>query len=1444
MVKADDLFTARKSLGEICTVPDKIISVYSLEKHVWADGNSEEARRDRKPELQTIEEFKIDPVRPFLTDILRNMAAPYKPERKDNPIGQGYWVQAEFGSGKSHLLCMLSALALGDEAAWEIVQKKESESGRGKRESLYRFWEEGLKAKSGDGTKGVFVIVSTLVGVGGGTVGYAEKGQTLTEYILDAAKEQIQVELGKNISLYPTEQLADRFLAEDLDRYRNDLKKFLKDPKYFEEDEFEDIDEFIKDIQENLTPEYKRSRGNKLWRFYTEYLKVKPDIASESEEILKHLVETIMAEGYSGVLVVLDEVSLFMKNRDESQRTDDEKTLVVLSNRLGKVHNLPIWTVCAAQQAIESKLGVKNIIADDRLKLVKLLEEDKDYFDIVLSRVREIVNPEAINNYYLFYKRGFTWPSGIGEDEFAQFFPFHKPALEVLRAITYELTTTRSAIHFMHQTLKHQIKAGGKELIRLWELFDETVQYEEDPSGVHAGIASIKTKKETEYKAYEAGKRDIDGLTKGTLKVHRDKAVKILQTLFLYHIAKTKQQGLSPEEISNSVLIERDAEANPEENIQHYETIADNLKKELPQISESMGEARHPRYKFEPAGTEVKPRELFEKARDEAEANEVMRNSAWEHLLAMDEWPVKTRQMTLDLSSGVKSVFRDISPFIAPWESPSTSKSGDQTVEVKWQGRLLSGLVGMRNLKKTISEKKQLPLINSDETDLDFEVIVADNSVPTADVDELLQRLTDPRIILWVPDELKPEEQEFLLDFAAYRKLVSDYQGKDSEDSVAVINWVADSLQTNLGKIVGIIDKRYARGRICAKDNSDIKFHVAGELTGIIAPIVDHVLSEVYESKDIKFDDPIVFRKEEGVKVINGIVKTGEIPKGVKRNQNIDAAHNFGFGLKIIKRGADRVLDVSDNQYVDAIWKFIDTKLTEDAQTMKVETLFKNFMGMGSEKPFGLTRRMVQLYLLCLVQQGKVKVSVGPKAGIMQQVIDYSNIADIEFSAKVMDFMAEVQKMAKPENWEVLRPYAEKLLNTNIPVTHDDAVISDYRRRLREHFESQKEESASVLERAASLFTYVGAENPYEREVAQVAALCSHDLSSGDDIELALFALKESLGYKAFDDSVVSQEEIDDLANRLKNYRDIEGFLRYDQEVRTAFDYCKQALPDEPALAGIKNEIQSVSAKLGNLKLYIDSDVKLKTVLIGHSPPEKDETGTVKSLISAFTTAYVSIHDQVHTSAEKAREKIGALLNSDDLKALAILEGITALQPAVSESIREDLEQTSAAIFSCSASKAEIEEHLKREPAHSCGLTFANAKEKADAAGATAETASQLLDAEVDKKLEVFLNPKVKERLEQGKAEAVIGGLLKCKGLADIKESMVKAALSDKTVVKTINKYLKRIVVKPVNLSDFKPKSATVEKEQIPAVADEFAEFLKEQIEQYGPDDLPVLRIE
>ena len=763
----------------------------------------------------------------------------------------------------------------------------------------------------------------------------------------------------------------------------------------------------------------------------------------------------------------------------------------------------------------------------------------------------------------------------------------------------------------MHQTLKHQIEHKGKDLIRLWELFDEAVKYEEDPSGVHAGIVAIKTKRETEYVAYENGKRQIEAITKGSLKVNRDKALKILQTLFLYHIARARQQGVTPEEIANSVLIERDPESNVEENLQHYESLTENLKQELIQVESTFDENKRPRYRFVPEYTGIKPRDEFQKARNEAETNQLMQREAWEHLLGLDEWPIRTRQMTIDLSSGVKSIFRDVAPLVGPWDDKRAGRSTDPEIELNWQGRVVTGLLGMRDFVRVANENLRLPLVDSDESDRDFAMFISSRPAKPDIIRTLIERINDGRILFWTPAELHSDEHDRLIDFAAYRKLVLDWQGKDSQEAVAVISWVYENLQVNLGRIYQIVPQSYGRGRIDALDNSQIEFHAAGELTSVLSPLVDRVLTAAYESRDIKFEPPLVFRKEEGVKVINGIVKTGEIPKGTKPNQNISAAQNFGFGLKIIKKTAEKKLDVSDNPYVQGIWDFIDEKLADEGQSMKLVTLYKNFMGIGGPKNYGLTRRMIQIFLLCLAREARVQIGLGPKSGLPINKIDYSNIADIEFSARVLDAMTDLQKMARPEHWEVLRPYAEKLLNSQIPATHEDNVISSYRAQLKELFATERDNAARALERAEVLFKTLEVANPYHKEVGQAATLFAVDISAGDDIALILHGLKESFDYKAFDTNVPDPNEVDDLANRLGNYRDLERFLTYERELLLVRAYCTHPLPEIEELKTLRKAQRKLADKLDNLQLFIDSEIKLKTELLGHNPPESGESGTL-----------------------------------------------------------------------------------------------------------------------------------------------------------------------------------------------------------------------------------------
>ena len=105
------------------------------------------------------------------------------------------------------------------------------------------------------------------------------------------------------------------------------------------------------------------------------------------------------------------------------------------------------------------------------------------------------------------------------------------------------------------------------------------------------------------------------------------------------------------------------------------------------------------------------------------------------------------------------------------------------------------------------------------------------------------------------------------------------------------------------------------------------------------------------------------------------------------------------------------------------------------------------------------------------------------------------------------------------------------------------------------------------------------------------------------------------MGYQAFDTNMAAPAEFDDLANRLKNYKDIRAFLDYETELRTAHAYCAITVGDQKELAEARKSIETVRTKLGNLKDYIDSDVKLKTELVGHFPPVEGEKDTIASMI-------------------------------------------------------------------------------------------------------------------------------------------------------------------------------------------------------------------------------------
>ena len=1418
----------RRSLDQITDIPEQIISVYVVERHIWAGSGSDMARRARRAETRTVEEFLIDPVRPFLNDIFRQMAAPYVPERKDNPIGQGYWIQAEFGSGKSHLVSFIGALALGGETEWDIVREKEREAGLGRRQSLYNFYENGLAKKTKD-SKGIFVAVKTLVGQGGGVIGIRDSHKSLTEYVLDAVADQFAKETGQSLPFYPTQILAERFLnTADFDLYRRELAKFLRDPNYFDEEEQEDINDFLDDLQNNPDPGVQRDCGQRLWDFYENYLRTRPQIPLETEEVLKHMVQRLLDHGYAGLLLVLDEMSLFMKERSDTQRADDEKTLVVLSNRLAKVENLPVWTICTAQQAIESKMmGVKNIIARERLDLVPLLNKQDYYYDIALARVREVTDPAAIDHYYEDYKRSFSWPGAIGRDEFTRFFPFYPPSIDLVRTVSYNLTTVRSALYFMLQTLKTQRKKESRELVTLWTLFDDVVEYEEDPSGTTRGIAAIKTKWPDEWKAYETARHQLDTITNGPLKVYRSRCEKIIKTLFLYHVADTAANGLSHEDLMNGVMEWRDhdkgQEADLQDNLAHYEILADKIALELAQVSKVGAN-----FRFNPTGGSTDPREHFQRARAEAEQDEVLRRQAWEALLALDGWQVTTNLVTLDLASGLRSIFRDIAP------------DSQNDITLKWHGREITGRVFMRDLLGIAKRNGILPSINSADTGLDYHVFIS-NTPAVNEVDQLVETKKDGRVLFWSPDALTATEESLLADFTAYRTLVGDFRNRDTEEARVVLGWVQERLRDQMGTIYRMVPDSYRRGRMTALDHSRMNFDVQGELPAILTPLVQQALDNVYESKELEFTAPAPFNDTNAINVINGIVKVGQIPRGAKPNKDISAAQNYGFDLRIMRRPYDKKLDISECVYTAEVFAFIQEKLGDSGTAMPAVTLYKNFMGVGGPggRNYGLSRRMVQLYLLCLVQQGKVRLSLSGRR-VPVDAIDYSNIAGVDFKVAVLDAIDQIQLLKPPEGWETLAPFAAILLEDgSLREAKQESDIQDGVRRLLVYKTDHLPEIEELRAGLDDLFAEIKQPNPFaERLAAWENFLASPVGDPTDPLPFLRHALDKAFGYQVYENSRVSQADVDDFASRLAEIQQAQAFYKYHHRLRAVTRYVGFEVPAQAQFSEVRKAFAIGEQSLAKL----DNLARNETRLIGEllEPVEKG--------IESYAIYYLNFFERVTVHSESIRQQISALPEGAEYRALGQLARVPQLGSDPRPTLQKTLAQSQETLFPAEVTRAELVRTLREWPQPpGSPLTLENAGEWLQKADDALNRCRQATRDALMEKATLLHSDALRERLVQGVEQRFIACLLENDSSVAVAEYLAQTlgteANGHAEAIAALQRYLKKIQVRKVRLADFAPSQRTLEAADIGKVTAEFREFLERALDS-GEDELPVIELE
>jgi hypothetical protein len=94
--------------------------------------------------------------------------------------------------------------------------------------------------------------------------------------------------------------------------------------------------------------------------------------------------------------------------------------------------------------------------------------------------------------------------------------------------------------------------------------------------------------------------------------------------------------------------------------------------------------------------------------------------------------------------------------------------------------------------------------------------------------------------------------------------------------------------------------------------------------------------------------------------------------------------------------------------------------------------------------------------------------------------------------------------------------------------------------------------------------------------------------------------------------------------------------------------------------------------------------------------------------------------------------------------------------------------------------------------------------------------------------------PALRENLKQGKGEAFIDALLGATDAESLASVLAEQLSADPKGADLIAKYLKKIQVNGIRLSDFKPSKTTLEKDDIDAVVDEFRAFLDSAFKSDG----------
>jgi hypothetical protein len=437
--------------------------------------------------------------------------------------GQGFWVQAEYGAGKTHFLTALAALLSNThDGLWKLVDDDE-----------VRQYERRLQ------TTRLFPVIVSLRGMG---TADGSGGRLLLDVLLEEGFQRALEDAG----------YADAVRVTSADDYVAWLSQTAPGIR-------NDVDAFVRTRTGRSAPQYREEEGvAALATLIVEYCRqhaINPQVASGVKDRLGHIYRQLMQiEGapYNGLLVIIDEFEGWAQSHPAPQaRAHDEDVLETLAYLLPRDLGYQVYTIVASQSAAPAKL--QGGAAGDRFIGIPLLasSNERDYDIIISRRVRglnEYRDPE-IGEHYEYCRSHFEFAASVTPAEFRDVFPFQPRCFEVVRHITArDLPTTRSGLAVFHEVVNHEQVLARAMLIRVADLLNSE----------HLVADCLQTTVyQAAYRSYSMAREALPTLDLEASDLPLAQAV--MDTLFLWHLAYLEQpRTLSLKDLAQATLTTSD----------------------------------------------------------------------------------------------------------------------------------------------------------------------------------------------------------------------------------------------------------------------------------------------------------------------------------------------------------------------------------------------------------------------------------------------------------------------------------------------------------------------------------------------------------------------------------------------------------------------------------------------------------------------------------------------------------------------------------------------------------------------------------------------------------------------------------------------------------------------------------------------------------------------